>query len=66
MPNISDNKKLFLLPKLKEILALSYRVDFCVGYFNLKGWNEIDNSIDYFSREDGNCAQLLVGMQPPT
>lgn len=54
------------------------RVDFCVGYFNLRGWNFICNDIDtlpgdYVYEQDANSrdikkfriCRLLIGMHRP-
>lgn len=46
MPEIYDNIQQRLDSALKETLAESIRADFCLGYFNLRGWKVIAESID--------------------
>lgn len=63
MPKIFDNIENFLTKGLSDFLEVSYRSDFCVGYFNLRGWKEVADKIDSFSGEDDKKCRLLVGMQ---
>ena len=63
MPHIFDNIALHLLPTLKQAIQAAHRADFCVGYFNLRGWKELDPLVEPWIGGEGNCVRLLVGMQ---
>lgn len=49
MPRIFYNIELQLLPILRATLQISYRADFCVGYFNLRGWQRYIKAVDELS-----------------
>ena len=65
MPRIFDNlsSATRLLPALQETLKLSHRSDFCIGYFNLRGWAGLASHIDAWPEDQGPC-RVLIGMQP--
>lgn len=71
MPKIYDNIDNHLTNGLNEALELSTRADFCIGYFNLRGWKEVADKIDSLagaSVVEGvddvhRICRLLVGMQ---
>lgn len=75
MARIFDNIEFRFEEGLNKVIGAQgvKRVDFCVGYFNLRGWNLVVNEIDRLSGdyvdEDGRdvfrTCRLLIGMHRP-
>ena len=75
MARIYDNIEIRFLEGLQGIISNVgvKNVDFCVGYFNLRGWNAIVNEIDnlpgdYIYEKDERIfrtCRLLIGMHRP-
>lgn len=63
MPRIFDNIEQPLVSALVKTLETAYSADFCVGYFNLRGWRELAPCIDKWPGVEGSCCRLLIGMQ---
>jgi hypothetical protein len=63
MPQIYDNIDQRLIDALSKTLEVSQHGDFCIGYFNLKGWKQIDSFIENWSGGENQCCRLLIGMQ---
>jgi superfamily II DNA or RNA helicase len=72
MPTVFDNIETPFLENnsangLKDALRLASRGDFCVGYFNLRGWRCIDSVVSGWSLPTSpdlpSPCRLLVGMQ---
>lgn len=63
MPRIFDNIDLKLLPDLQQAMKDARRADFCVGYFNLRGWQQLGAQVEQWEGGEQNCVRLLVGMQ---
>ena len=63
MPTIYDNIERPLLSALQTGLALCHRADFCVGYFNLRGWKHLSASVEGFAGGPDQQCRILIGMQ---
>ncbi|MCH5152543.1 MAG: NgoFVII family restriction endonuclease [Clostridiales bacterium] len=70
MPKIYDNIELQFAHGLKQHISVAKRVDYCAGYFNIRGWKTVCDQIDLL---DGmpveeneetvvRYCRLLVGM----
>ena len=65
MPKIFDNIENHLIDGLKKPLEVSLKADFCVGYFNLRGWKHLSALVEKYEGTEDSCCRLLIGMQRP-
>lgn len=75
MARIYDNIDTKFVEGLHDIITNVgvKRVDFCVGYFNLRGWELVVNQIDQIpgdyvyenNKQEFRCCRLLIGMHQP-
>jgi len=72
MPTIFDNIENILKEGLNKTLDKSRRADFCIGYFNLRGWTQLYEQVDQLSGdylpeecddENQYFCRILIGMQ---
>jgi superfamily II DNA or RNA helicase len=63
LPRVFDNISDRLLDALDHTMADAVSADFCVGYFNLRGWQRIDHRVDPLEGGPGKQCRVLVGMQ---
>ena len=64
MPRIFDNISEKLLTALQNTMQSADRADFCVGYFNLRGWRLLRADIDQLSGGAEGYCRILIGMNP--
>lgn len=70
MPTIYDNIEKKFADGVTQHIGSAKRVDYCVGYFNIRGWKTVCDDIDSLEgmevKEDGKTVKrycrLLVGM----
>ena len=62
MPTIYDNQSASMLRELRNTLDDSFKADFCVGYFNLRGWQTLAPQVEGFAGGENAQARVLIGM----
>ena len=58
--NLDENRN--LLSGLRAALDGALRADFCVGYFNLRGWGAVCDEVEALPGGGGGVCRLIVGM----
>jgi len=64
VPRIFDNTSEKLLIALQNTMESAERADFCVGYFNLRGWRLLQAHIEQLSGGAEGYCRILIGMNP--
>ena len=66
MPHIYDNIESQFVEELRRLLPEAVACSFCVGYLNLRGWDQVADAIEHLSGADERHAcRVLVGMHRP-
>lgn len=65
MPRIFDDISQQLLTALRATLETASHADFSVGYFNLRGWQALDDLIESWDPGQRQLCRVLIGMQRP-
>ena len=66
MPRIFDNiEPPPFFEALHQSLESSHAADYCVGYFNLRGWRRLADSVERWDGGEGKQCRLLIGMNTP-
>ncbi len=66
MPTIYDNIESKLLEGLRCVLPEAVACSFCVGYLNLRGWDQLADAIEHLQGGDeSHACRVLVGMYRP-
>ncbi|HWP58269.1 MAG TPA: helicase-related protein [Candidatus Acidoferrales bacterium] len=66
MPRIFDNVELRLLEGLRSLLPEAEACSFCIGYLNLRGWDQLGDLVDGLQGGDeAHACRVLVGMHRP-
>mgnify|MGYP005853065427 CR=1 FL=1 len=66
MPQIYDNIELDLLKGLHAALPAATASSFCIGYLNLRGWDQVADLLEGLpGGEEARACRVLVGMYRP-
>ncbi|MFQ3591019.1 MAG: helicase-related protein [Chloracidobacterium sp.] len=66
MPHIYDNIEQTLLDGLRRVFHDAEAASFCVGYLNLRGWDQVAEAVERLAGgEERHACRVLVGMHRP-